>query len=322
MKHANIIKKVLFGAILAMIPLLIPNAYIMQLVINILIYTILAMGLNLLTGFTGILSLGHAAFFGIGAYTAAILNTRLELPFIVTLLCAIIVAGISGAILAVPALRVKGSYLVLLTIGFGEVVRLLLVNWIDLTRGPSGIVGIDYPDFGIFKLTSLFQSYYLILFFVIILMLYQVILMNSRVGRAMMAIRDDDNAAELCGIDVAQYKIKTFVISAIYCAVAGCLYAHVIRYVSPDSFRAEESQIILCCVIVGGIGTFKGPVIGAILLTLMPELLRGMDNYRMVIYGVILAVVIIFFPGGIAKYWDMFIHHVKAKWLKMPAATK
>ena len=322
MKHVNILKKVLFGAILMIIPVLIPNAYIMQLVINILIYTILAMGLNLLTGFTGILSLGHAAFFGIGAYTAAILNTRLDLPFIVTLVCAIIVAGIFGAILAIPALRVKGSYLVLLTIGFGEVVRLLLVNWIDLTRGPSGIVGIDYPDFGLFKITSLFESYYLILFFVIILMLYQVILMHSRVGRAMMAIRDDDNAAELCGIDVAQYKIKTFVISAIYCAIAGCLYAHVIRYVSPDSFRAEESQIILCCVIVGGIATFKGPVIGAILLTLMPELLRGMDNYRMVIYGVVLAVVIIFFPGGIAKYWDMFIHHVKAKWLKMPAATK
>lgn len=322
MKHVNILKKVLLGAILVIIPVLIPNAYIMQLVINILIYTILAMGLNLLTGFTGILSLGHAAFFGIGAYTAAILNTRLDLPFIVTLVCAIIVAGIFGAILAIPALRVKGSYLVLLTIGFGEVVRLLLVNWIDLTRGPSGIVGIDYPDFGLFKITSLFESYYLILLFVVILMLYQVILMHSRVGRAMMAIRDDDNAAELCGIDVAQYKIKTFVISAIYCAIAGCLYAHVIRYVSPDSFRAEESQIILCCVIVGGIATFKGPVIGAILLTLMPELLRGMDNYRMVIYGVVLAVVIIFFPGGIAKYWDMFIHHVKAKWLKMPAATK
>lgn len=309
---AKLIKLLLGAAILLLIPRFVPNSYIMQLVVNIMIYVILAMGLNLLTGFTGILSLGHAAFFGVGAYTAAILNTKLGAPFPVTLLAAVIVTAVISLVLSFPALKVKGTYLVLMTIGFGEVVRLLLVNWLSLTNGPNGIIGIKYPDFGFFALKNMNQCYYLILIFVVLLMLYQIKLMKSRVGRCLMAIRDDDKAAELCGIDIAQYKIKAFAISAVYCAVAGCLYAHVIRYVSPDSFRADESQLILCCVIIGGIGTFKGPVIGAILLTLMPELLRGMDYMRMVIYGIVLMIVIIFFPGGIAKYWDLAVAKVKA----------
>ncbi len=139
------------------------SSYIMQIVANILLYIILAMGLNLLTGFTGILSLGHAAFFGLGAYTAAILNTRFGMPFPVTLICAVVVTGVAGVLLAIPSLRVKGSYLVLLTIGFGEVVRLILINWVDFTKGPSGIIGIQYPDFGILSwipCTSAITLYY------------------------------------------------------------------------------------------------------------------------------------------------------------------
>ena len=316
------IKWIILITALLFVPAIAPSSYIMQIVANILLYIILAMGLNLLTGFTGILSLGHAAFFGLGAYTAAILNTRFGMPFPVTLICAVVVTGVAGVLLAIPSLRVKGSYLVLLTIGFGEVVRLILINWVDFTKWPSGIIGIQYPDFGIFKLDSLYLCYYLILFFVVILMVYQIILMKSRVGRAMLAIRDDDNAAELCGIDIARYKIKAFVISAVYCAIAGCLYAHVIRYVSPDSFRGEESQIILCCVIVGGMATFKGPVIGAFLLTMLPEILRGLDNFRMVLYGIMLIIVIIFFPGGIAGYLDRFKVYLKKKTGKMKGGAE
>jgi branched-chain amino acid transport system permease protein len=312
-KIRNLLKMVVAAIILLIIPRIIPNSYIMQLVINVLIYVILTMGLNLLTGFTGILSLGHAAFFGVGAYTAAILNVRYGVSFYITLPAAIIITVICSLLLSIPALKVKGSYLVLMTIGFGEVVRLLLVNWIPLTNGPNGIVGISYPELGFFKITSIYQCYYLIILFVVLLAIYQKVLMRSRVGRAMLSIRDDDNAAELCGIDIAQYKIKAFAISAAYCAIAGSLYAHTIRYVSPDSFRSEESQLILCCVIIGGIGTFKGPVIGAVLLTLIPEVLRGLDDLRMVFYGIVLVIVIIFFPGGIAKYWDLIILKIKSK---------
>ena len=155
------------------------------------------------------------------------------------------------------------------------------------------------------------QCYYLALVFVVLLMIYLKVLMKSRVGRCLLAIRDDDKAAELVGIDVSQYKLKAFMISAAYCAIAGTLYAHVIRYISPDSFRADESQLILCCVIIGGIGTFKGPVIGAILLTVLPEIFRSLQDFRMVIYGVVLMIVIIFFPGGVAKYWDLLISKIK-----------
>ena len=312
-KTGSLVKLAVAAIFLLVLPKFVPNSYIMQVVVNILIYVILAMGLNLLTGFTGILSLGHAAFFGLGAYTAAILNTTYKMPFLVTLPCAILVTAVCSLVLAIPALKVRGAYLVLMTIGFGEVVRLLLVNWVPLTNGPNGIAGISYPNFGFFKISSLSQSYYLILVFVVLLAIYQRVLMRSRVGRALLSIRDDDNAAELCGIDIAQYKIKAFVISAVYCAIAGCLYAHIIRYVSPDSFRAEESQLILCCVIIGGVGTFEGPIIGAVLLTLIPELLRGMDNLRMVLYGVMLVVVIMFFPGGIAKYWTLLVRKLMAK---------
>ena len=155
------------------------------------------------------------------------------------------------------------------------------------------------------------QCYYLALIFAVLLMLYLRVLMKSRVGRCLLAIRDDGRAAELVGIDVSQYKLKAFMISAAYCAIAGSLYAHVIRFISPDSFRADESQLILCCVIIGGIGTFKGPVIGAILLTIIPELFRSLADFRMVLYGVILMIVIIFFPGGVARYWDLLVAKIK-----------
>ena len=307
----KLVKYLIYALLLFLVPFVCPNSYIMQIILNILVYVILAMGLNLLTGFTGILSLGHAAFFGIGAYTSALLSTNFGLPFWFTLIAAIVITAVLSLLLAYPALKVKGTYLVLMTIGFGEVVRLLLVNWISLTNGPNGIVGISYPDFGFFKITNMNQCYYLAIIIVALLMAYMIRLMKSRVGRNLMAIRDDDQAAELVGIDVSQYKLKAFMISAAYCAIAGTLYAHTIRYISPDGFRADESQLILCCVIIGGIGTFKGPVIGAVLLMVLPEIFRGLEDFRMVLYGIILMIVIIFFPGGIAKYWDMGMAKLK-----------
>ena len=310
-KTSSLIKLIIGAVVLIGLPAVIPNSYVMQLVLNIIIYVILAMGLNLLTGFTGILSLGHAAFFGVGAYASGILNTRLGWPFWATLIVSMVLTALISLLLAFPALRVKGTYLVLMTIGFGEVVRLLLVNWVSLTNGSNGIVGISYPDFGFFKLTNMTQCYYLAVIFMVLLMAYLKILMKSRVGRCFLAIRDDDKAAEMVGINVSQYKLKAFMISAEYCAIAGVLYAHVIRYISPDSFRADESQLILCCVIIGGIGTFKGPVIGAILLTIIPELFRALQDFRMVLYGIILMIVIIFFPGGVARYWDMLAAKIK-----------
>lgn len=301
-KTVSAIKIVLLAATLLILPRFLPNQYIVQIVNMILIYIILGTGLNILTGYTGQLALGQAAFFGIGAYTAAILNKNFDLQFLPLILISAFVTAIFGVILSVPALKVKGSYLALITIGFGEIVRILMVNWVQLTRGPAGIVGIDAPVIFGFTFDNLSKYYYLILFFVVLGLLYQKILIQSRTGRAFIAIREDDTVAELTGINITVFKVKAFVISAVYCSVAGVLYAMMIRYVSPDSFTGNDSSIILWTVIIGGLGTLAGPVIGAIVMTILPEVLRGIGNMRMVIYGVVLLIVIIKYPSGLTPY--------------------
>ncbi len=309
-KVVSAIKYIIFAVFLLILPRVLPNQYIVQIVNMILIYVILATGVNILTGYTGQLSLGQAAFFGIGAYTAAILNKNFGLQFISLILISAFVTAIFGVILSVPALKVKGSYLALITIGFGEIVRILMVNWVQLTRGPAGIVGIEAPRiFGI-TFDDLNKYYYLILFFVIIGLLYQKILIESRIGRAFIAIREDDTVAELTGINITEFKVKAFVIGAVYSSVAGVLYAMMIRYVSPDSFTGNDSSIILWTVIIGGIGTLAGPVVGAIVMTILPEALRGIGNMRMVIFGIVLLIVIIKYPSGLTPYFIKFKDYI------------
>jgi branched-chain amino acid transport system permease protein len=303
------------GIIIALfaLPLFFPNPYITQIANLAGIYVIMAMGLNVLTGFTGQLSLGVAAFFGVGAYTSALLDVNFKLPFLVCMLAAIAVTIISGLILAIPALKVKGSYLVLLTIGFGEIIRLLLVNWLKVTRGPAGVVGIRSPSIFGLHINTLTKNYYLVLVTAILSYLYIGCLMRSRVGRAFMSIRDDDGAAELCGINITEYKLKAFAVSAAMCGIAGSLYAHMIRYISPDSFTGAQSQLFLCMIVIGGMGTPIGPVIGGLLLTILPEALRFLRTWRMVLYGVMIILVVMRWPGGIAKYTSLFIEFVKRK---------
>ena len=300
-------------AAILILPFLLPNAYIIQIVNMIGIYAIVGTGVNILTGYTGQLSLGQAAFYGIGAYTTALLNTKLGCPFFVVLPASVLVTAVFGVFLAIPALKVRGSYLALLTIGFGEIVRMVLVNWIDLTGGPAGVVGIKAPDLFGFKFDTLFKYYYLIAFFVFIGIMYQKWLMRSRTGRAFMAIRDDDKVAELTGINITTFKIRAFVLSAVYSAVAGVLYAMMIHYVSPDSFTSNDFNMFLWTAIMGGMGTTIGPVIGAIIMNILPEALRFLGDWRMVVYGVILLTVIIRYPGGITPYAKKLIGYAQAK---------
>lgn len=299
------------GAICLALPHCLPNQYAVQILNMIGIYVLLGTGVNILTGYTGQLSLGQASFYGIGAYTAALLSTRFNLPFLIILPIAMCVVAVFGLILAIPALKVRGSYLALMTIGFGEIVRMILVNWVDLTKGPAGIVGIASPNLFGFEFDTLTKYYYLILFFAAIGIAYQAILMRSRTGRAFMAIREDDKAAGLTGINITTYKIRAFVIGAVYSAVAGVLYAMMVCYVSPDSFTTNDSNIILWTAIMGGMGTAVGPVAGAVIMTLLPELLRFTGSMRMVIYGVILLIVIIRYPGGVTPYLQKMIFLVR-----------
>lgn len=297
-------KKVWFLALAALLliglPQIITSKYIMHLVNLIGIYVLLTMGFNILTGYTGLVSLGQAGFYAIGAYTTSLCNRSLGISPWISMLCGIVVTMIFGFILALPALRVKDKYLVLLTIGFAEIVRLIALNWIDLTHGPSGIGGIEAPSFFGIALDTSAKFYYLILACVFFAFVYQYILMKSRAGRAFIAIREDEKAAQLAGIDLTNYKIKSFMISAVLSGMAGVLYAHSIHYISPDTFTYNESVTILCMGIIGGIGTLSGPLIGAVLLTALPEMLRGFASVRMIVYGLSLIVMISVSPGGLA----------------------
>lgn len=312
-KGTKIIVILVAAAILLVLPFLLPNDYITQIVNMIGIYIILGTSINILTGYTGQLSLGQAAFFGIGAYATALLNTRLGLSFIPCLLIAMVITGVFGLILAVPALKVKGSYLALLTMGFGEVIRIIMVNWKEVTNGTAGILGIEDASFFGLVLGTLKQYYYLILIFVVAGILYQRALVKSRTGRALVAIREDVDAAELCGINVTTYKIRAFVLSAVYCGIAGTLYAMMIHYVSPDTFVSNTSSVILWTAIVGGFGTVVGPVIGGVVMQVLPEVLRFLGSWRLVIYGLILLIVILCFPGGVFPYAERGFNRIRRK---------
>lgn len=300
-------------AVLLILPLILPNEYVVLILNMAGIYALLGTGLNILAGYTGQVSLGQAAFYGIGAYVSALLNVNFGLPFIVTLPIAVLVAALFGFILAIPALKVKGSYLALLTIGFGEITRMVLVNWTPVTRGAAGIVGIQSPNIFGFEFDSMVKYFYLILFFVVLGTIYQKTLINSRTGRAFIAIKEDEKAAELTGIDVTQYKITSFVISAIYSAIAGGLYAHMINYISPDTFTSYDSAVILWIVIIGGLGSLSAPIYGAVIMSILPELLRGLGSFRMVIFGVTLVIVIMYYPGGIARYIEKLKAYIHQK---------
>lgn len=312
-KKSKLLKILITAAILVAVPYFTPNMYIMQIINMIGIYIILGTGINVLTGYTGQLSLGQAAFFGIGAYTAALMNTRLGLQFIPCLIGSMLMTAAFGVVLAIPALKVKGSYLALLTQGFGEIVRIVMINWTEVTNGTAGVLGIESPRFLGLIFDNLTKYYYLVLIFVVLGLLYQKRIVETRTGRAFVAIREDNEAAELVGINVTTYKIRSFVLSAVYCGVAGVLYAMMIRYVSPDTFVNNTSSIILWTAIVGGFGTVIGPVIGGIVMQVLPEALRFLGNWRLVVYGLILLIVILKFPGGLYPYIRRFIDRIKAK---------
>lgn len=304
---ARLLKTAVLALILLAVPFVTPNMYIMQICNMIGIYIILGIGINVLTGFTGQLSLGQAAFFGIGAYTTALMNTRAGLQFLPCLAGSMVLTGLFGVVLAVPALKVKGSYLALLTMGFGEVVRIVMINWTPVTNGTAGVLGIESPVIFGYAFDDLKKYYFLILVFVLLGLAYEGILIRTRTGRAFVAIREDNEAAELTGINVTAYKIKAFVLSAVYSGVAGCLYAMMIKYVSPDTFVSNTSSVILWTAIVGGFGTVIGPVFGGIIMQVLPEALRFLGDWRLVVYGLILLIVILRFPGGLYPYLQKFL---------------
>ncbi len=287
-------------AALAVFPLFVQDEYILNTAVMAGIYIILTSSLNITNGYTGLFQFGHAAFYGIGAYTAAILSTRYGFNFLITLPLGGIVAALIGAAIALPTLRLRGIFLALVTIGFQQITYLVIMNWIGLTRGPMGIPGVPSPSLFGYELVSNTGYYYLILALAIIVIFLISRIVTSRVGRTFVAIREDELAAESVSIAIFPAKVLSFVIATFFAGIAGAFFAHHARFVSADSFRLEETFIILTMLIVGGMGSITGPVIGAVFLVILPEIFRFLAEYRGVVYGLIMIAVILFRPEGIA----------------------
>ena len=307
----------LFFVFLLIFPF-IANAYMLY-VANMIGFAIIgAVGLNLLTGFTGQISLGHAAFLGVGAYTSAILVTRLGFSFWLSIPCAGIVAAIAGMIIGIPSLRVKGLYLCIATLAAQFIFEFIFVHWESMTKGITGI-HIPPPTIAGFAFKTERHFYWITLFFVVLGVGYARNLIRSRMGRAFIAIRDRDLSAEIIGINLFKYKLSSFAISSFYAGVAGALWVTFLKVVTPDHFPFILSIQYLAMIIVGGLGSVLGSIFGAIFITLTPELLNQLSEIvkahapgyeeifvpmKEVIFGLLIVLFLIFEPRGLAEIWN------------------
>jgi branched-chain amino acid transport system permease protein len=294
-------------AALIILPLFVQGSYYRFLGIVVFIYGIVAVGLNILTGYAGQFSLGHAALMAMGAYTTALLTKALApLPFFATtglhiwlgVAAGTIVAAAFGALLAFPALRVRGPYLAMVTIAFGWVIFKILQEWVSVTGGDLGVSSIPKAQLGTYVFdTSSF--YYLALGFFVTTLMLQYRLVNSELGLRILAIKHSEIAVSSVGINVYRLKVLVFVISAAFAGLGGTLFAHQQNYVSPDNFQFFSSVFFLLAVLFGGAGTLMGPVIGAAVLTILPEILQDFDKFRLVIYGCFILLTLYFLPNGV-----------------------
>jgi branched-chain amino acid transport system permease protein len=264
------------------------------------IYALLGLSLNVVLGEVGLFDLGHAGFYAIGAYTTAILNTSLDIPILVLMPISALTAGLFAYLVCSPIIHLRGDYLCIVTIGMGEIVRLaLLNNPFNITGGPNGVFGIDYPTLGIMTIDSSLKFYFFIWIVVGLCIIGLMSLQHSRVGRAWNCIREDETAAEATGIDVRSYKLLAFVIGAALAGVAGNIYASKLMIVSPESFSFMESCLMFSIVLIGGMGSVPGVLIGAAAISLFPEMFRPLAHYRMLFFGLVMILMMIFRPGGI-----------------------
>lgn len=286
------------GALFLVLPLFLNNYYIDILSLAGL-YALLAVGLNITVGYAGLLDLGYAAFYGIGAYVYALLSTGIGLSFWLGLPLGGAIAAAFGVILGMITLRLRGDYLAIVTLGFVQIIYLVFNNWDSVTSGPNGILSIGRPELPGFVLRQPIHFYYLVLALLLVTVLAIYRLTHSQIGRAWIAIREDELAASAMGINTTQMKVLAFALGAGIAGVAGVFFAAKYTFVSPESFTFLESVRVLSMVVLGGMGSLPGAILGAFLLTVLPELLRGLASYRMLIFGAALVVMMIFRPQGL-----------------------
>jgi branched-chain amino acid transport system permease protein len=289
------------------LPLATSNTYFHHLLVLWMLYSLLALSLNIIVGYIGELSFGHAAFFGIGAYTAAILGMNFGFPGFPGLLMAGIVAGAFGFVIGYVALRIEGPQFVILTLGFGSIIFTTTNYWVDLTRGPMGISNIAPLGVGAgSELSSALDYYYLSLLLVVAFAYACHALMLSRTGRAFIAVRENAQLAASLGVDVFRTKLLAFVVATAVAGVAGAIFAHYLTVITPEVMSLNYMVAILIMVIVGGRGTIAGPILGALIYVGLLELLRATGALRMVIFAALLTVSVIFLPGGLVSLWRRF----------------
>jgi len=283
--------------LLLIIPLTINNYYIDVLTIT-GIYAILALGLNIVVGLAGLLDLGYVAFYAVGAYSYGILNTQFGISFWPAILIGAILAAFAGMLLGMVTLRLRGDYLAIVTLGFLMIVHLVLNNWDEVTRGPNGILGIQSPSIGGFVFSEPIHFYYLILVLAVLTVFVINRINHSWIGRAWIAMRENEIAASAMGINVTKMKILAFTLGASWAGIAGVFFAGRYSFISPESFTFLETVLVLSMVVLGGMGSIPGVILGAALLIILPEIFRGFQDYRMLAFGGAMVLMMAFRPQG------------------------
>lgn len=292
---------IVFSLLVMVVPQLFSGGYLMNVFVFIGINTMLAIALNLLLGYAGQLSLGHAGFFGLGAYLSGILTATYGLNPWIAMPAAAVVVGCLAGIIGFPVLKLKGHYLAMATLGLGIIMYIVFNETIEFTGGPSGLSGIPSLQLAGVVFDSDVKNYYLIWGITLAVMLFSLNLANSRVGRALRAVHDSEVAAQVLGVNARLLKVQIFALSAVISSLAGSLYAHTMTFISPASFGPNFSIELLTMVVIGGLGSIYGSFLGAALLTLLPEILRGANDYDIIIYGVLLILMVMYMPGGLVR---------------------
>jgi branched-chain amino acid transport system permease protein len=294
-------------AVIALLPLVFQDSYWRTNLIVCALNVMLAIGLNFILGFAGQLNLGHSAFYGIGAYVSTLLIIKLGVPFWAAFAAGIAAAGVAGMALSIFAVRLRGHYLAIASLGFAVIVHQVLVNWISMTQGPLGLYGIRpppdiaLPGLPVVSFGNSANMFYLVAGFALLFYLLLDQLARSPIGETLTAIREDEVSASSLGIDCTAWKVFAFGVGSAVAGAAGAFYASFVGTLVPDAFIITESFTILAMVIVGGMGSLTGPVWGAILLTVLPELFRGFGDLRFILYGAALTLVVLFMPGGMVQ---------------------
>jgi len=311
MGRKNGIGMLIFAAIILIFPLLPLNVYYLSIMIFIGINAIITTGLCMLMGYAGQISLGHAAFYGLGAYSSGILTTRLGLnPWSAMVIAAMLTAAVAFVV-GMPTLKLRGHYLAMATLGFGEIVYIAFNELVNLTGGPSGFGDIPIIRFFGLSLDSDFSYYFFVWTVAWLIFLFSMNIIHSRVGRALRSIHGSETAANAMGVNVSRFKLQIFVLSAVYASLAGSLYAHFITFLSPGTFGLMFSILLVTMVVVGGMHSLWGALVGAAILTFLPEYLRVFKDYDVLIYGAVLLLMVIFLPRGLA---GGIPHWVRQKW--------